>query len=171
MAFGASCHSSKEDIDELCAWFQSPEVGGRLPTASVAPMTSGGGWRLIAPQGGLRPGDVLLSVPLRSCIDSGRASLPTSEGAAKRDAAGPSPAWPAELISRLESWEDTDVLALRLVAERCAGSSSPWAPWIRSLPTSFDMPVFWSAKERELLAGTNVGALSDLMDKRLAQDW
>lgn len=129
------------------------------------------GWRLVAPHGGLAAGEVLLSLPLRWCLDSGRAALQTGDYAAKQDAAGPSPAWPPALVSRMEHWEDTDVLALRLVAERRAAEGSPWAPWIRSLPNSFDMPMFWSSEERALLAGTNIGGLSDLMERRLDQDW
>ena len=163
-------HCSKEAIDELCAWFDS--VGGYLPSVSVSPMPRGEGWRIIAPrEGGIQTGDILLSIPLQWCLDSGRASLPTSDSAAQQDSAASSPAWPLDILNQLESWDDTDVLALRLVAERRAGSNSPWAPWIRSLPNSFDMPIFWKAEERALLDGTNIGALSNLMERRLEKDW
>ena len=69
----------------------------------------------------------------------------------------PSPAWPDALRDLLSARDDeNEALALRLVAERRAGDASPWAAWIRTLPATFDTPLFWSADGRASLADLRV---------------
>lgn len=36
------------------------------------------------------------------------------------------------------------------------GTSNPWTEYIKFLPTTFNLPTFWSEEERELLAGTSL---------------
>ncbi|CAI5704731.1 unnamed protein product [Peronospora farinosa] len=66
---------------------------------------------------------------------------------------------------------DDEVLALHLMHERNKGSGSFFAPYIASLPTTFDLPVFWSDTELNELKGTNVLLLTHLMKKRLENDF
>ena len=47
-------------------------------------------------------------------------------------------------------------LVLVLIAERAAGSSSPWAGYIQSLPEAPPSPLFWGAAERRLLEATQL---------------
>lgn len=47
-------------------------------------------------------------------------------------------------------------VALFLISERAAGSASPWAAYINTLPERPPSPMFWGAAERELLAGTQL---------------
>ena len=47
-------------------------------------------------------------------------------------------------------------VALFLISERAAGSASPWAAYISTLPDQPPSPLFWGAAERELLAGTQL---------------
>ena len=86
-----------------------------------------------------------------------------------------SPAWPpalAALVAASDSLDDDDALALRLISEKRAGTASPWAAWLASLPTHFDTPLFWPRDERvALLDGTNAALLTDLLEKRLVADW
>ena len=46
-------------------------------------------------------------------------------------------------------------LLVWLLLERAKGSKSEWAPWINTLPVSFDhLPAYWSEAEHEELKGT-----------------
>lgn len=47
-------------------------------------------------------------------------------------------------------------MALFLISERAAGSASPWAAYLQTLPGAPPSPLFWGAHERDLLAGTQL---------------
>lgn len=64
-----------------------------------------------------------------------------------------------------------ELLALHLMHERSKGDASFFAPFIRSLPTSFELPVFWSDAQLGELAGTNALLLTQMMQRQLAQDF
>lgn len=66
---------------------------------------------------------------------------------------------------------DDEILALHLMHERTKGKNSFFAPFIASLPTTFDLPVFWTATELHELQGTNVVLLTQLMQKQLQHDF
>jgi hypothetical protein len=47
-------------------------------------------------------------------------------------------------------------VALFLIGERAAGSASPWAAYIGTLPEQPPSPLLWGAAERDLLASTQL---------------
>ena len=53
---------------------------------------------------------------------------------------------------------DRDALCLALLAERCAGGASPWAPYVAALPAAYDDPTWWGGGDAALLAGSRAGA-------------
>jgi hypothetical protein len=161
VADGAAASCSDGTMRAFLKWFEA--AGGELLQARVALMDYSG-WGVVA-TAPIAAGEPLLSVPLKWCLDTGRDCIPSAQ------ACKPSPAWPRELQELVSDWADEDVLALRLISERLADAASPWAPWLRSLPRAFDMPLFWPAEHRPLLQGTNVGALTDLRERQLQRDW
>ena len=56
---------------------------------------------------------------------------------------------------------DRDALCLALLAERCAGGASPWAPYVAALPAAYDDPTWWGGGDAALLAGSRAGASAD----------
>lgn len=80
----------------------------------------------------------------------------------------------SELAAVLEKYPqipDDEVLALHLMHERSIGKDSFFAPFIASLPTTFDLPVFWSEAELNELKGTNVLLLTQLMKQHVERDF
>ncbi|CAI5719149.1 unnamed protein product [Peronospora destructor] len=77
----------------------------------------------------------------------------------------------APVLEKYPQIPDDEVLALHLMHERNKGRGSFFAPYIASLPTTFDLPVFWSDAELNELKGTNVLLLTHLMKKRLKIDF
>lgn len=55
-------------------------------------------------------------------------------------------------------WEDARAHELNLMDGPCkqSGIQMKWGPYLRTLPTTFDTPMFWSAEELEELQGTAV---------------
>lgn len=64
-----------------------------------------------------------------------------------------------------------ELLALHLMHERSKGAQSFYAPFIASMPKSYDMPVFWSQDDLKQLTGTNVLLLTNMMKRQLAHDF
>jgi hypothetical protein len=102
------------------------------------------------------PGTEVLALPYASALSEPYA-LATAHGKAAVDLLGA--AHPKEVTGRM-------VLYLVMVAERGgapapspspAAASSFFGPYLRSLPRTYDDPLWWSADERSaLLAGTNL---------------
>ena len=125
-----------------------------------------------------RPTGLLVVAPRRrrspryniSRLTTPRRRLTTEPSAAAiggADVVAPSPAGPG--VARLRPSD-----ACRIAGGRsgilCA--SPPWAAWIRTLPATFDTPLFWSADERAWRVGpTHAGALTAMLERRLASDW
>ena len=60
-----------------------------------------------------------------------------------------------------------EVLALAIALERRAGKSSPWHPYLQSLPKAEPLPLLWSASELRCLAGTGLDGVSRRRRRRL----
>ncbi|GMF56704.1 unnamed protein product [Phytophthora fragariaefolia] len=103
----------------------------------------------------LASGQVTLRVPFKLTMNV--------ESAAKSDL--------APVIEKYPQIPDDEVLAMHLMYERSKGDESFFAPFIASMPTTFDMPVFWTEAELNELTGTNVLLLTQLMKQHLARDF
>ncbi|ETP50491.1 hypothetical protein F442_04198 [Phytophthora nicotianae P10297] len=103
----------------------------------------------------LTSGQVTLRVPFKLTMNT--------ESAAKSDL--------APVLEKYPQIPDDEVLALHLMHERSKSNDSFFAPFIASLPTTFDLPVFWSDSELNELKGTNVLLLTQLMKKQLQRDF
>lgn len=53
-------------------------------------------------------------------------------------------------------WENAWAYELNGMDGRQGDAQTKWGPYIRTLPTAFDTPMFWSAEELEELQGTTV---------------
>ncbi|OWZ22715.1 hypothetical protein PHMEG_0002539 [Phytophthora megakarya] len=77
----------------------------------------------------------------------------------------------APVLEKYPQIPDDEVLALHLMHERSKGEESFFAPFIASMPTTFDLPVFWTDTELSELKGTNVLLLTQLMQQQLQRDF
>ncbi|RHZ26093.1 hypothetical protein DYB37_006236 [Aphanomyces astaci] len=66
---------------------------------------------------------------------------------------------------------DVEILALHLMYEKHKGVASFWAPFIRSLPATFDTPIFWNDDQFAALQGTNVSLLAAMMKQQIVADY
>ncbi|OQR94951.1 hypothetical protein ACHHYP_00796 [Achlya hypogyna] len=66
---------------------------------------------------------------------------------------------------------DDEILALHLMYERQKGDASFWAPFIRSMPQTFDTPIFWPDAVFQELRGTNVALLGSMMRQQIIADY
>ena len=99
-------------------------------------------------------GEELLSVPLDECWHAAPA----------RSALAHALPFTAQLC-------DHDAVCLHLLHERAKGKvSSRWAH-IATLPSEYDVPVFWSAAEREVLAGSGWLELVGRYEAEMCDDW
>ncbi|KAG1710816.1 hypothetical protein DVH05_013541 [Phytophthora capsici] len=103
----------------------------------------------------LSSGQVTLRVPFKLTMNT--------ESASQSDI--------APVLEKYPQIPDDEVLALHLMHERSKGADSFFAPFIASLPTTFDLPVFWSELELNELQGTNVLLLTRLMKQHLQRDF
>lgn len=62
------------------------------------------------------------------------------------------------------------MLCLALLHGR-SHSESPWYNHIKTIPTSFNLPIFWSKEELDRLENSMVFHLTNLMKKRIERDW
>lgn len=62
-------------------------------------------------------------------------------------------------------------LALRLMLAKYHGENSEHYAYMQSLPTSYDTPLFWSGEDFELLKGTNVYLLTNMLRRELDYDF
>ncbi|KAH7474478.1 [Fructose-bisphosphate aldolase]-lysine N-methyltransferase, chloroplastic [Phytophthora ramorum] len=103
----------------------------------------------------LQSGQVTLQVPFKLTMNT--------ESAAQSDL--------APVLQKYPQIPADEVLALHLMHERSKGKDSFFAPFIASLPTTFDLPAFWSEQELNELKGTNVLLLTQLMKQHLERDF
>ena len=115
---------------EVSNWVRSE---GGVVNVAVGPTAHGLG--LLA-MDAMKPGDVAVSVP-RACILGAERADPSLQPLIESI---PSDFWAARL-------------AIRLLAERAKGDSSHMAPHIRSLPSTYPLPIFWTPEAIEGLSG------------------
>ncbi|OQR94953.1 hypothetical protein ACHHYP_00795 [Achlya hypogyna] len=77
----------------------------------------------------------------------------------------------APLLARESTLLHNEVLVLHLVYERLKGEASFWAPFLRTLPETFDTPIYWSQEEFHELKGTNVAMLTNVQRQQLVADY
>ncbi|KAH9112996.1 hypothetical protein AeMF1_012754 [Aphanomyces euteiches] len=77
----------------------------------------------------------------------------------------------AKVFVHEKNLADVEVLALHLMYEKLKGDASFWAPFIRSLPESFDTPIFWPDSYFAMLKGTNVSLLASMMKQQIMADY
>ena len=62
-------------------------------------------------------------------------------------------------------------VVLHLIIEKNRGNASPFAPWVRMLPTQFDTPLFWSDHEMQWLRGTALYRATEVRRETLKAQW
>lgn len=143
-------------LQEMKEWFT--EHGGSLHQVDVAIIDEAEGCGLVA-QEPVKAGQLVLRVPISLCVHVEAVHL-----SVLRDVVAAEP----QLLA--EEAQD-ELLALVLMAERRAGRDSFWWPYLKVMPGEYDTPLYWGEEERRYLAGTNVGLLTVIMERRIAQDW
>ncbi|KIY70636.1 SET domain-containing protein [Cylindrobasidium torrendii FP15055 ss-10] len=130
------------DLDDFTAWFEqnngfidkeymgftvfSPEEGGRGAVALKD----------------IPEGHTLFTIPRTLTLSTRTSELPHAFG--------------------LEAWKSANLhqgwagLILCMMWEEAKGQASKWGPYLASLPSRFDTPVFWSDEDLTLLEGTTV---------------
>jgi len=130
-------------LQQLSVWASS--VGIRLAShVSISRLKGEGRGNGLVADRAVKNGDVLISIP--------PAALLNETTTAAREALLPSS---LDAVSMLSS---TDRLILSLLAERCLGQRSKFAPYIAMLPPQPPVPLFWLPGERKRLQGTGVAA-------------
>ena len=77
-------------------------------------------------------GEVLLSVPFRSCFSKMMASMAPEL---------------RPFATTMIGLREQDLVILHLLVERSKGEASPRAGHVAAIPATYDMPLFWSAEE------------------------
>ncbi|OQS02253.1 hypothetical protein THRCLA_05354 [Thraustotheca clavata] len=77
----------------------------------------------------------------------------------------------APMLARESTLLNEEILMLHLVYERLKGHASFWAPFIRSLPSTFDTPIYWDHALFNELKGTNVAMISNVARQQLIADY
>ncbi|POM66485.1 Putative histone-lysine N-methyltransferase [Phytophthora palmivora] len=144
--------SSPEVVTTLLKWLKSH--GGADNLLDIRYLGALEGHGVFAKQT-LASGQVTLRVPFKLTMNI--------ESAAQSDL--------APVLEKYPQIPDDEVLALHLMHERSKGSTSFFAPFIASMPTTFDLPVFWTDAELNELQGTNVLLLTKLMKQQLQRDF
>ncbi|GMF10119.1 unnamed protein product [Phytophthora lilii] len=144
--------SSPAAVTQLLEWLESHGAADSLLDIRYLGKLEGHG--VFAKQT-LKSGQVTLQVPFKVTMNT--------ESAAQSDL--------APVLEKYPQIPDDEVLALHLMHERSKGDESFFAPFIASLPTSFDLPIFWSEAELNELKGTNVLLLTNLMKQHLDRDF
>lgn len=152
----AAQDSPNRVLREMKEWFT--EHGGSLHQVDVAIIDEAEGCGLVA-LAPLEAGQLVLRVPMSLCVHVEAVHL-----SVLRDVVAGEP----QLLA--EEAQD-ELLALVLMAERRAGRHSYWWPYLKVMPGEYDTPLYWGEEERRYLAGTNVGLLTAIMERRIAQDW
>ncbi|KAE9019533.1 hypothetical protein PR003_g13039 [Phytophthora rubi] len=144
--------SSPAVVTKLLEWLESHGAADSLLDIRYLGKLEGHGVFAKQP---LTSGQVTLQVPFQLTMNT--------ESAVKSDL--------APVLEKYPQIPDDEVLALHLMHERSKGDESFFAPFIASMPTTFDLPVFWTEAELNELKGTNVLLLTQLMKKHLERDF
>jgi hypothetical protein len=143
-----------QPLAELLEWFRQQDGCRLFPAAEVAHYEyQGRGLRVSAP---ITKGNPLISVPLPMLF---------SAKAAKADPAL------AAIIAACPTLRDDDLLALSLLHERSLGAASARAQHIASLPTDYDLTIFWTEEELAELVGSNVKSITEQLHAQTRADF
>jgi len=156
---GPVASAAVQQHDALAAWVV--ETGGATPPAKVAcEERPGFGFCLIAKQP-LKSGDPLLSIPQ---------SLHLSVSSARRGPLGPA----MDAVAAAVDEDESAALAVAILYERSLGERSSFAPYISILPPpeSLDLPILWSAEQKqELLAGSHLSSMVESTLDTIRLQW
>lgn len=124
----------------LYEWFQAQ--GGSIDTSSIGitefPLYGRGGVALR----NIEAGQTLFSVPRELTLSIRTSSLPNQLGEGAWKQFGLDSGWSG--------------LILCLMWEEAQGDASKWSPYLRTLPSTFDTPIFWDEDDLCGLQGTAV---------------
>ncbi|KAK9319996.1 hypothetical protein V1517DRAFT_330772 [Lipomyces orientalis] len=144
---------SSNDYDELVRWAESQ--GGYCSPSLIITKSETSGSTAHAKTAIEGPNARLLSCPTSLIIDYDKAAA--------------------------HIWEDPHAcpflrspeIAIRLFLcnQRILGRDSPWAAYIKLLPTEFDTPLYYSHDELEMLRGTNVFGEVELRRHAWVEEW
>ncbi|KAG2440994.1 hypothetical protein HXX76_003847 [Chlamydomonas incerta] len=67
--------------------------------------------------------------------------------------------------------DERTAVMVYLLVERLRGDSSAYAPWIRALPQSFDVPINFAAADLAELRGTSLGRAVEAVSRRMRDTW
>ncbi|KAG2450452.1 hypothetical protein HYH02_004954 [Chlamydomonas schloesseri] len=139
---------------------------GLFATAAVsAPRHGAPWWSWLWPRrgggggGGPREPTTLAAFPLAAAI--------TARKACQDPQLGEQFSW---MLDRQLLDERTAVMVYLLV-ERLRGEQSAYAPWIRALPQSFDVPITFSPADLAHLRGTTLGKAVEAVARRMRDTW
>ncbi|KXZ56254.1 hypothetical protein GPECTOR_1g221 [Gonium pectorale] len=130
--------------------------------AASAPRPGSPWWSWLWPWRGAgepRQPTTLASFPLAAAI--------TVRTACEDPVLGPQFSW---MLDKQLLDERTAVMVY-LLLERLRGDGSRFAPWIRNLPTSFDVPVTFSEQELAALRGTTLHGATAAVTRRMRETW
>ncbi|KAF7305874.1 Ribosomal lysine N-methyltransferase 4 [Mycena chlorophos] len=127
-------------MDAVLTWFTTN--GGTIDSASVGFTEFDGAGRGAAALCDIPEGHVLFKIPRSLLLSTATSALPRRVGLEQ---------WRARKMHR--GWAG---LILCMMWETANGAASRWAPYLESLPSTFDTPMFWSEEDLEELRGTSV---------------
>ncbi|KAH8806828.1 SET domain-containing protein [Flagelloscypha sp. PMI_526] len=126
------------DLDSFLTWFRS--AGGTLhPSVSFKTFTDSEGGRGAVALTDIDENTVLFTIPREMTLSLRTSSLPVRFGNEEWIGAGLNRGWAGLILCML--WETTN---------------DRWAPYLDSLPTNFETPMFWEESEIAELKGTAV---------------
>ena len=105
----------------------------------------------------IKPGDVVVRVPLSACLSVETALQSTVLTALP------------EVVRR--TLRTDDLLALLLWAETRAGDASPWSPHLAAQPAHVPSVLYWTADEVAKLAGSNLAVLAQRVLAQVQDDY
>eukprot|EP00047_Mylnosiga_fluctuans_P022497 m.120831 g.120831 ORF g.120831 m.120831 type:complete len:449 (+) comp9283_c0_seq8:115-1461(+) len=144
--------TGQKDFSKFNAWFEA--VGGHVEKVEIAPFAdSGNGLRAREP---IKKGEAILHVPLQAMITS-QAAIDSDMGIwAKQE----------QMLMRMPNV----LLALFLVRE-LNNRASPWAEYIKVLPSAYDLPLCWTPADLATLKGTSAYTAALALFKHVARQY
>ncbi|KAJ7071925.1 SET domain-containing protein [Mycena amicta] len=127
-------------MDGVLSWFTGN--GGTIDSSSVGFTDFADAGRGVVALRNIPEGHVLFKIPRSILLSTETSSLPQRVGLDQ---------WRARKLH--VGWAG---LILCMMWETAQGRTSKWAPYLESLPTTFNTPMFWSDDELEELRGTSV---------------
>nr|GAT54993.1 predicted protein [Mycena chlorophos] len=127
-------------MNAVLSWFATN--GGKIDSASVGFTEFDGAGRGAVALRDIPEGHVLFKIPRSLILSTTTSALPRRVGLEQWRARGMHRGWAGLILCVM--WETAN------------GAASRWAPYLESLPSTFDTPMFWSEEDLEELRGTSV---------------